>query len=245
MKVMVWNVRGLGSGLAFRTLLNLKQNHNPEVLILLETKVTHVVMESFRVNLGFSGKLVMNYVGHSGGICMLWMGNISVDLLSYTQSHIDVQVVSHGLKTWRLTGFYGHPEATQRHHSWALLWCLSEVVDLPRLCVGDFNEILCNSEKEGGLERSHLLLDNFRKALNYCGLEDLGFLGPQFTWSNRRNDNQLIQEWLDRGVSTFNWNQMFPFSSVKHLDLWPSDHRSLLIEVANTRRNQGNESVRR
>ncbi|KAK2649115.1 hypothetical protein Ddye_016604 [Dipteronia dyeriana] len=49
-----------------------------EIMFLMETKVDHVVMESFRVKLGYAGKLVFNVVGRKGGLCLLWSDNIDV-----------------------------------------------------------------------------------------------------------------------------------------------------------------------
>ncbi|CAB4316864.1 unnamed protein product [Prunus armeniaca] len=40
----------------------------------------------------------------------------------------------------RAPGFYGHPDQTQRHHSWELLRRLGRVDLGPWLCCGDFNE---------------------------------------------------------------------------------------------------------
>ncbi|KAK2634725.1 hypothetical protein Ddye_029517 [Dipteronia dyeriana] len=44
--------------------------------------------------------------------------------------------------------------------------------------IGDLNEFLSELEKEGGSE-------NFRDALDQCGLKDLGFSSPKFTWSKK------------------------------------------------------------
>lgn len=59
----------------------------------------------------------------------------------------------------------------------------------------------------------------------------MGFLGLLFTWSNRRSGDDLVQEGLDRGVRSFEWQQMFPNSYVHHLDLWFSDHMPLIIDI--------------
>ena len=46
-------------------------------------------MESVKVKLGFSSKLVVDSVGNSGGLCLLWSDSIDVSLLSFSQFHID------------------------------------------------------------------------------------------------------------------------------------------------------------
>ena len=51
---------------------------------------------------------------------------------------------------WRITGFYENPITANLEHSWALLKHLSLKLNLPWLCMGDFNEIVKAEEKMGG-----------------------------------------------------------------------------------------------
>ncbi|KAL5565698.1 hypothetical protein UlMin_028862 [Ulmus minor] len=74
------------------------------------------------------------------------------------------------------------------------------------------------------------LMNNFREAINYCGLADLGFRGPKFTW-NRGNGAYLVQERLDRMLGNCGWLDLFPNSLVHQLNLRGSDHRPLLVEL--------------
>ncbi|KAK3231842.1 hypothetical protein Dsin_003723 [Dipteronia sinensis] len=80
------------------------------------------------------------------------------------------------------------------------------------MCIGDFNEILLDSEKEGRADRKRVLMDNFRHTLDHCRLEDLGFSGPKFTYSNKRKGLDHIQERIDIGVCCYRWNQLFLLS---------------------------------
>ena len=52
---------------------------------------------------------------------------------------------------------------------------------LPWLSIGDFNEIVSESEKEGGSLRPRRQMKNFLDSINWCDLRDLGFVGPRFT----------------------------------------------------------------
>ncbi|KAL5819223.1 hypothetical protein ACOSQ4_023065 [Xanthoceras sorbifolium] len=83
----------------------------------------------------------------------------------------------------------------------------------------------------GGLPRAINQIRNFREALNDCSLGDLGFKGPPFTWCNGRTGASLVQERIDRGVCNVEWLDLFPSSSVDHLDYWRSDHRPLLVNI--------------
>lgn len=72
---------------------------------------------------------------------------------SSSPSHIDA-VVDPGVDdAWRLIGFYGNPVTANWEHSWALLKHLYLQMNLPWLCVGDFNEIVKAREKMGGAPR--------------------------------------------------------------------------------------------
>ncbi|KAK3218878.1 hypothetical protein Dsin_012848 [Dipteronia sinensis] len=92
-----------------------------------------------------------------------------------------------------------------------------------------FESVLRNSEKNGGSERSNVQVERFREALDDCGLEDLSFVGPRFTWSNKRSGDRHIQERLNCGVCCDQWKLMFPMSEVQHLDFWGSNHRPILV----------------
>jgi hypothetical protein len=48
----------------------------------------------------------------------------------------------------------------------------------PRVCLGDFNEILSVDEKFGGSKCQRGLMENFENTLEVCGLSDLGYRGP-------------------------------------------------------------------
>ena len=70
------------------------------------------------------------------------------------------------------------------------------------MVLGDFNEILPTEEKLGGLDRPEQQMQNYRDALDFCRLKDLGFHGFPFTWCNRRPSNQNVWIRLDKGVAT-------------------------------------------
>ncbi|KAL5759780.1 hypothetical protein ACOSP7_018287 [Xanthoceras sorbifolium] len=129
-------------------------------------------------------------------------------------------------------GFYGHPEAVQRIHSWNLLCHLSGMYQFPWICGGDVNEMVSNSEKLGGNARMQGLMDDCRATLDDCGLMDIGFDGSGYTWSNKSSDGELVMERLDRFVCNEEWHLLFPFFKVDHFDFWQSDHCPIVVEFA-------------
>ncbi|CAL2225261.1 unnamed protein product [Prunus armeniaca] len=63
-------------------------------------------------------------------------------------------------------------------------------------CDGD------RAEKQGGNSRSERSMLDFQSFVT--DLSDLGFVGYPFTWRNRQQE-EGIQEWLDRGFADDNW----------------------------------------
>ncbi|GLT27461.1 hypothetical protein SLA2020_024580 [Shorea laevis] len=231
-RMFAWNCRGLGKVSAISELKKLCFQHKPSILFLSETKRTATKMNLIRIDLGFEHCFAVGCVGRGGGLALLWTEDFTLQLSSISQSHIDVEIVDPGGRRWRLTGFYGHPEVARREESWTLLKSLKAASTLPWLCLGDFNEILRQSEKEGGNPRPYRQMDAFAEALNYCAFKELGFKGPRFTFMRKINGD-LIKERLDRVLLTSAWLDMFPGAFSHHLLALKSDHAPILVIADN------------
>ena len=59
----------------------------------------------------------------------------------------------------------------------------------------------------------------------------LGFSGPKFTWTNKRELGGLIQCRLDRCWANPSWKNSFPEANVTHLARVNSDHCPLLLNL--------------
>lgn len=160
--------------------------------------------------LGFENMMVVDSMGKGGGLALLWMTDSGVEIQNYSRRHINAKVCSSpGGPSWKLTGFYGQPEASKRQEAWNLLRHIAHMEPIPWICLGDFNEILCSNEKFGGKERQRGLMEAFQNTLEGCGLSDLGYKGPKFTWTNCREDTEFIKERLDRAVANHDWCESF------------------------------------
>ena len=133
----------------------------------------------------------MDNIGSKGGLAILWREEVKLEVQTFSQSHIDA-LVDGGAEYgwWHLTGFYGNPETSRRKESWAKMKHLGTTSSLPWLVIGDFNEIISMSEKEGGSSRRRQQLANFVETINLCGLRDIGFVGPSFTWIYETRDGR-------------------------------------------------------
>jgi hypothetical protein len=171
------------------------QEKKPNFVFLIETLSKHKYMEKIRCKLGFEGLFVVNPVGRSGSLALLWKGNFFLEIFNYSRHRINAIIrIEDGSPGWKFTGFYGNPNNAKRSESWDLLRLLKSFQPTAWLCAGDFNEIIEQKEKEGAVLRRNSQMNNFRMALEDCDLSDLGFSGPQYTWCNSISDGNFTQE---------------------------------------------------
>ncbi|KAK6163630.1 hypothetical protein DH2020_000494 [Rehmannia glutinosa] len=102
--------------------------------------------------------------------------------------------------------------------------------------MGDFNEVLHESEKQGGEAIPNWRIRNFRQAILEVGLVDLGFSGHPFTWTHRRKSPNTIWVRLDRAFACNKWTQQFPKARVIHYLTRASDHAPLLVKTEHSDR---------
>uniref|UniRef100_A0A803MS51 Endonuclease/exonuclease/phosphatase domain-containing protein n=1 Tax=Chenopodium quinoa TaxID=63459 RepID=A0A803MS51_CHEQI len=159
----------------------------------------------------------------------MWKSSVDVVVNNYSKNHIDAVINSSGQKKWRFTGIYGHPEDENKYKTGLLLKGLWNSQGGPWLYGGDFNLLLQSSEKMGGRVFNSEEADILREAVDYCHLEDLGYVGHDFTWSNNRGGDENIQERLDRYLANHEWRDLFPSSFVSHLTKRKSDHLPILL----------------
>ncbi|XP_031111882.1 uncharacterized protein LOC116015853 [Ipomoea triloba] len=167
----------------------------------------------------------------SGGLAMFWRDTNLASLIGYSNNHIDVIVSLPDKPQWRLTGFYGYPERSRRHQSWDLLRTLSSVSNLPWMVVGDFNDIACHSEKRGLHLHPGSLIEGFTAALHECHLNDLGMVGPRFTWERGRGTDTWVEERLDRAVASLTWTDIFEEVEVRNVLALTSNHCAIFLDL--------------
>jgi hypothetical protein len=169
------------------------------VFFLSETHLDNAKAEKVRRRAGFDQKVLYESDGRSGGLLLMWKSEINIQVQEVTKNYIDVVIEEDG--GWRFTGIYGEPEWNRKALTWEAIRAIKGDLTVPWLIMGDFNEILYNSEKEGGRPRSQRQLQAFHDVLSECGLNDMGFIGDLYNW--RRGQ---IRERLDRAVANMQWS---------------------------------------
>ncbi|KAF7135681.1 hypothetical protein RHSIM_Rhsim08G0012100 [Rhododendron simsii] len=98
--------------------------------------------------------------------------------------------------------------------------------------MGDFNEVLSTSDKWGGNIPTRNRLSSFHSMLDDCGLVDLEFKGPKFTWRNNRTDGSLIMERIDMAFANAKWRETFDQAMVFVEAAVGSDHNPLILNTS-------------
>ena len=105
-------------------------------------------------------------------------------------------------------------------------------ISLPWVLIGDFNDMISEDKKLGVLPVNRSRISAFRNCIDKCGLIDLGFHGPRFTWTNKSPVWQtIIKEWLDRGLGNADWLMLFPSAEILHLPRIKFDHCLILLNI--------------
>lgn len=101
MSCISWNCRGLGNAATVKELREIVKNFAPTVLCVLETQIHRARVESLKSTLGFDNSFAVSSSGHSGGLGIYWNNKTRVELLPYSQYHIDAVITEHGSEPWR------------------------------------------------------------------------------------------------------------------------------------------------
>ncbi|KAG5631198.1 hypothetical protein H5410_002915 [Solanum commersonii] len=120
-------------------------------------------------------------------------------------------------------------ETVERLRLWKDIYAIGDNHSLPWMVGGDFNVVMGEEEKIGGLPVYLHEYEDFSFCINSCELNDLHFSGIPFTWWNGRADEECIFKRLDRVVANQAMHDMVGNMEVMHLARTGSDHAPLLL----------------
>ena len=186
MRLLSWNCQRLENPWIGQSLHKIVREQVPNVCFLMETRLDKEGFDKLYSNLPFQKNIIVKYPDLGGGLALLWKNDVAMEVINYTANHVLTKVIEEDGFVRYLTYFYGWPEAQNEERSWKLLAHLKTFVEGPWMVIGDFYAFLNVSEKQSKTQPQMSQIDAFRDALEYCQLEDLGFRGYPFTWSNKR-----------------------------------------------------------
>ncbi|WMV13667.1 hypothetical protein MTR67_007052 [Solanum verrucosum] len=169
----------------------------------------------------------------NGKIWLFWINDITCKVLEADEQQITCEINhTEAPETYIKTFVYAKCKDYLRRPLWDRLLHLADTRDATPWCtVGDFNVITDTDEKLGGIPYNMRKSIEFIGIIEACGLMDVGFNGPKFTWSNQRGINFRIWKRLDRAMVNDRWLQIMPHTNITHLPSVGSDHCPLLMEM--------------
>lgn len=135
---------------AVRALQEIRKRINPDVCFLSETHLDIAKADNVRRRAGFDQTIVYESDGRSGGLLLMWKDEINVRTRGITKNYIDVTIEEDG----GLWEFMVNQSGARKQELGMQLGKFKQDMMAPWFLMGDFNEILYNSEKEGGRPRT-------------------------------------------------------------------------------------------
>ena len=96
---------------------------DPSVVFIAETWTdeARLVLVLVQEKIKFKNKFIAARRNKAGGLVIFWKEDFDLTIETFSKNHIDTTVNKNKAKEWRFTGFYGEPDAQNRHEAWARL----------------------------------------------------------------------------------------------------------------------------
>ncbi|XP_060177942.1 uncharacterized protein LOC132607882 [Lycium barbarum] len=159
-----------------------------------------------------------------------WLGVV----ISESEQQVTLQLTHSSLNQAVLVSVvYAKCDRQEKEELWEDMVALANQQDLPWIIGGDFNVIVSEEEKQGGLPVTFNETLDFSTCIQSCGLIDVGFTGSKFTWCNGRTEEDCIFKRLDRILVNQQVLDIMPSAAVTHMIRHGSDHAPLHLECNN------------
>ncbi|KAJ4832557.1 hypothetical protein Tsubulata_000126 [Turnera subulata] len=222
--IITWNVQGAGKDEFSRTFKEVCRVNKSEVVVIVEPRLSGIRASRIIRRLNFSHSHRIEARGFSGGIWLLWDGNlISVDVLFNHTQLMHVRLTK-GNESFLFTAVYASPQEKWRRFCWKNIEALAEGISEPWLLAGDFNAVLAGHERKDRFGRNGTTNIHFRNCVVMSRLLEIDSAGSVYTWKGGGH-----QARLDRFLCNEAWRIKYPEAEALHLPRLCSDHRPILI----------------
>ncbi|XP_061371391.1 uncharacterized protein LOC133313955 [Gastrolobium bilobum] len=204
-----------------------------DVLAILETKLSHRLADQIVEKKFVGWKCDHNFSSHAAGrILILWKPQkvtLTVLHMSAQLMHCSILDSSSG-NIFQISFVYGMHSITARRALWTSLLNIGATMNRPWLILGDFNTILCPSDKHHGNSVTAYETSDFRDCCEELGVTNLNNHGSHFTWTNGR-----VWSKLDRVLCNHLWSYAFQESSYESPGFESiSDHSPLIVSLGSS-----------
>ncbi|GMI72221.1 hypothetical protein HRI_000891400 [Hibiscus trionum] len=207
MKVLSWNIRGLGTSSKCRAVQRIVRQHQVEMVFLQETKL-ELITEQIVKKVWHSDNFVFVFapaVGRSGGLLVVW----EATRFQLEKTEVQQQYIALWgrwvMDDWKcgMMNIYAPCSIDGQRELWENIVIESQKIALPWCVAGDFN-VVKTMEERRCCYGSQQGMTAFVSFIEGMGLIDVKVVGKCFTWFGSGNkcsrlDRFLIsEEWIDR-----------------------------------------------
>lgn len=203
-------------------------------MVIIETRCSRRYATEIVDELPFNAFETVDSVGLFGGILLLWNGGVCSFTPTVRETCAIHGVIQVNSKTpFFVSSIYGSTKHKGRVEMWRNLEFVAASVNMPWICLGDFNEICHASEKWGNKTLKEHRMNLFKDTMRNCNLVDLDSFGNKFTWVNKRRAYPIYEK-LDRIWENPDWITLYPNANVENLSRMSSDHNHVLLRFDHT-----------
>ena len=211
MRTIAWNCRSAGRALTVRALKELIRESNLDRVFLSETKIKSKRINKICDRLKFVDSWCVDANGLFGDLVLFWRSGVDVEVVFSNKNMIVALVYSNPPEApWLLFAIYGPNQRSKKEKFWEMLENMVSTFSGPWVVIRDLNCIKRAKKKRGGYAVTESSVSHLRDFMSNTGAINLGFTGPSFTWSNRREGLANIKERLDQGLCDQECNLYFP-----------------------------------
>ncbi|XP_061346807.1 uncharacterized protein LOC133292422 [Gastrolobium bilobum] len=233
MNCLVWNCRGAAMKQFKITLCNFIRKYKVGLVAILEPRISGVLAQKKKKQIGFKNVVIEEAVGFFGGIWLLWKKELcSISLVEKTNQFIHVNCYLSTGPSFLLNVVYACLKEEGREALWLDLIRIGGSVMGPWMMMGDFNEIASLKEKKGGAPFNLARTLKFYAVLNESKVLDICCRGSRFTWRGPKwlHLNRVFKR-LDRVCANADWRTSFADAFVRTLPRLNSDHNPFLLSL--------------
>jgi exonuclease III len=236
MKFIGWNCQGPGTNLdtspKMGYLSKLMYSTGAQVTFISEIRTSKYNSRQLNTRFNIADSFIVPSVGLSGGLWLLWNDEVQVTV-KFCSFHLILASVVHIASgvDFLLVCVYGDPHHLQTKVIWdQISTFVHDNLGKPIVCLGDLNNIMSDVDTTSTkVNKSHMRA--FNSYVKQCGLFDLGFSGPAYTWTNKHFSSAPVFERLDRGLANAEWCSLFPNTNVFNLPIMFGDHAPILVST--------------
>ncbi|XP_059306396.1 uncharacterized protein LOC132057813 [Lycium ferocissimum] len=218
--------RSVNTQQAFQRLINMQRQCKCFIIALMEPFQNCRHLQKYKRRLGMEAALSNT----NGKIWVFLDSEMQWEIVLDTEQQLTLKLQHQGIeKDFLATFVYAKCDGNERPTLWDNIYQIADSMNLPWMVGGEFNVILADEEKLGGLPVTLDECEDFAFCINSCGLLDMGFKGSLFTWWNGRSAEDCIFKRLDRILVNNSLQEMFPQIEIEHLIRTGSDHDPLLM----------------